>query len=459
MKEEVKQTIKEIVGSENYTEELIDIVSFSHDSSETDGRPFCAVWPTCTEEVSKIAALAFKERIPLVARGAGTGLAGSAVPVQGGIVLDLSRMDKILEINLADRAAVVQPGVVYADLDKALAPYGFFYPPEPASGKVATLGGNVATGAGGLKGAKYGTTRDYVLALEVVLADGRVMRVGRRCMKSVSGYDFTRLMVGSEGTLGIFTEITLKINPRPQKTATSMAAFGNVTDAGEAVTTIMSMGVIPAVLEIIDRATISAINKSTDLNLPDAAAILLAETDGSIQAEVDDQMDRIVKAFEKHHAFLVKRAATREEAENLWAGRRMAYAVATKIKPTVWTEDLAVPLSQVPYLLQTIEEISKKYDIPIPTCGHAGDGNLHPIVAIDRSHPGEVERAEEGVRELLTKACQCGGTLTGEHGIGLTKAEFLPLEHGPVNMEFMRGLKKLFDPLNILNPGKMSLDG
>ena len=459
MKQEVRQELEGIVGSDNYTEELIDLVSYSHDSSETDGRPLCAVWPRSTEEVTRIAALASKERMPIVARGAGTGLAGSAVPAQGGIVLDMSRMDKILEINLADRAVVAQPGVIYADLDRALAPHGFFYPPEPASGKVSTLGGNVATGAGGLKGAKYGTTRDYVLALEMVLADGRVMRVGKRCMKSVSGYDFTRLMVGSEGTLGIFTEITLKINPRPQKTATSMAAFNQVREAGEAVTAIMSMGVIPSVLEIMDRATIRAINNATDLNLPDAAAVLLAETDGSIEAEVDNQMNRIIAAFKKHGAFSVTRAANKDEAERLWAGRRMSYAVATKIKPNIWTEDIAVPLSKVPYFLQAIEEISRKYNIPIPTCGHAGDGNLHPNVAIDRTQSSEVARAEKAVRELLTKACDCGGTLTGEHGIGLTKAEFLPLEHAPVNLEFMRGVKKLFDPLNILNPGKMALDG
>jgi len=239
----IKQSLKEIVGEENFTDSLIDLIAYSKDASEHQHRPDAAVWPVDTEQVSAIMKLASREKCPVVPRGAGTSLAGLAVPEQGGIILDLGRMDKIIDIRIEDRLAVVQPGVVYADLDRALSSYGFFFPPDPASGAVCTLGGNVAANAGGIKGAKYGTTKDYVLALEVVLADGRVLHTGSKCMKSVSGYDLTRLFVGSEGTLGVVTEITLKINPKPPLFSTAMAAFKTLEDAGRAVNEIMYSGI------------------------------------------------------------------------------------------------------------------------------------------------------------------------------------------------------------------------
>jgi len=279
MDDTIKQALIEIVGEKNYTDSLIDMVSYSYDASEHKHRPSCAVWPESTEQVSKILKLANTKKIPVIPRGAGTGLSGMAVPVQGGIVLDLNHMKRIIKISIEDRLAVVQPGVVYADLEKALAPYGFFFPPDPGSGSVCTLGGNVATNAGGVRGAKYGTTRDYVLGLEVVLPDGRVMRTGSTAMKCVSGYDLTRLIVGSEGTLGVVTKITLKINPKPTATSTAQATFDNLKDAGNAVTQIMYSGILPSVLEILGKHTILAINQNTDLNLPEVDAMLLVETD------------------------------------------------------------------------------------------------------------------------------------------------------------------------------------
>jgi glycolate oxidase len=458
MDEHIKAALIEIVGEKNYTDNLIDMVSYSYDASEHKHRPACAVWPEDTEQISKILQLATRAKFPVVPRGAGTGLSGMAVPAKGGIVLDLNHMNKILEISIEDRLAVVQPGVVYADLEEALAPYQFFFPPDPASGKVATLGGNVNTNAGGLKGAKYGTTRDYVLGLEVVLPDGRIMKTGSKAMKSVSGYDLTRLFVGSEGTLGVVTEITLKINPKPTAASTSQATFENLEDAGRAVSQIMHSGIIPSALEILGRHTILAINQNTDLNLPEVDAMLLAETDGFTREETDYQMQKIIEVFKKNNPREIKQAKTEEEVEELWAARKSAYAVLARIKTHFVLEDVTVPMSNIAKLLKGIEDIAKKYDIQIATFGHAGDGNLHPQILYDGYNPEEVRRAEAASADLFQLAINLDGTLTGEHGIGLSKAPYMALEHDPVAMDVMRSLKNTFDPNNILNPGKMALE-
>jgi glycolate oxidase len=458
MDEHIKAALIEIVGEKNYTDNLIDMVSYSYDASEHKHRPACAVWPEDTEQISKILQLATRAKFPVVPRGAGTGLSGMAVPAKGGIVLDLNHMNKILEISIEDRLAVVQPGVVYADLEEALAPYQFFFPPDPASGKVATLGGNVNTNAGGLKGAKYGTTRDYVLGLEVVLPDGRIMKTGSKAMKSVSGYDLTRLFVGSEGTLGVVTEITLKINPKPTAASTSQATFDNLEDAGRAVSQIMHSGIIPSALEILGRHTILAINQNTDLNLPEVDAMLLAETDGFTREETDYQMQKIIEVFKKNNPREIKQAKTEEEVEELWAARKSAYAVLARIKTHFVLEDVTVPMSNIAKLLKGIEDIAKKYDIQIATFGHAGDGNLHPQILYDGYNPEEVRRAEAASADLFQLAINLDGTLTGEHGIGLSKAPYMALEHDPVAMDVMRSLKNTFDPNNILNPGKMALE-
>jgi glycolate oxidase len=454
----VKQVIREIVGEANFTDSLIDLIAYSRDASEHKHRPDAAAWVEEREQISSILRLANREKFPVVARGAGTGLTGTAVPSEGGLVLDMGRMDKILEIKIEDRLAVVQPGVIYADLDNALFPSGFFFPPDPASGKVSTIGGNVATNAGGIKGAKYGTTKDYVLALEIVLPSGEVLHTGSRCMKSVSGYDLTRLFVGSEGTLGVFTEITLKINPRPPLSATATAAFENLRDAGRAVGEIMHSGILPSALEIIDHQTITAINQNTSLNLPDAAAMLVAETDGYTPEETEFQLKIVTEIFKKNKAVSIRHAKTKEEAEALWTARKSAGGVIPRISKNLFVEDLCVPMSKVPDMLQAIDELSKKYGVKIPTVGHAGDGNLHPAISIDSTNPDEVRRMEKVAEALFRKVIQLGGTLTGEHGIGLSKAPFMKMEHDDVAMGLMRSLKRLLDPNNILNPGKMALE-
>ncbi len=457
MDAKIKDELKKIVGEANYTEALIDMVSFSTDASEHKARPQAAVWPTSGEQVQAIVALANRERFLVIPRGAGTGLAGMVVPQAGGVVMDLSRMNRILEINVEDRVVVVEPGVVYANLDKALAPLGFMFPPDPASGKACTLGGNVATNAGGVKGAKYGTTKDYVLGLKVVLGDGRVMRTGTRTMKSSSGFDLTHLFVGSEGMLGVVTEIVLKINPRPLAVATATATFQSLTDAGRAVSRIMSSGIIPSVLEILGREAIVAINQGTELNLPVVDALLLAETDGYTQAEADYQMEKVLEVFRSNHAGEVKRAADAKEAAGLWEARKACYAVLARLRPRFILEDITVPMSHVAEALQGVADIAKRNHVQIASFGHAGDGNLHPQILFDGADPEEYKRVVKAADELFDLAIKLGGTLSGEHGIGLAKAGYMSLEHDSVAMDSMRALKRLFDPMNILNPGKMAL--
>ncbi|MFO7985271.1 MAG: FAD-linked oxidase C-terminal domain-containing protein [Desulfatiglandaceae bacterium] len=458
MDDKIKDALLQIVSGENYTDKLIDQVSFSYDASEHSHRPSCAVWPESAEQIAEIMKLANTEKIPIIPRGAGTGLSGMAVPIRGGIVLDLSRMNRIIQISIEDRLAVVQPGVVYAALEKALDLHGFFFPPDPASGEVSTLGGNVATNAGGLKGAKYGTTKDYVLGLQVVLPDGRIMKTGAKTMKSVSGYDLTRLFVGSEGTLGIVTEITFKISPKPIAASTALATFDDLADAGRAINQIMHSGIIPSALEILGKETLKAINENTDLNLPEVDAMLLAETDGYTREETEYQIQKVLEIFEANHPKQVKKADTAREVEELWSARKSAYAVLARIKTHFVLEDVTVPMTTITALLEGIRAISEKHGIQIATFGHAGDGNLHPQILYDGYDPDQVKRMEEASGDLFRLAIDLGGTLTGEHGIGLAKAPYMTLEHDPVEMDVMRHLKVMFDPHNILNPGKMALE-
>jgi glycolate oxidase len=448
----------DLLGRNKVSTALPDRVNAAQDFSGHRCLPEGTVWPTTTAEVAAVLKLANRERFPVTPRGAGTGATGMAVPVQGGIVLDLVRMNQILDIRIADRLAVVQPGVVYADLQKALAGHGFFFPPDPASGKVATLGGNVATNAGGIKGAKYGTTKDYVLGLEVVLPDGRILRTGSNCMKSVSGYGLTQLFVGSEGTLGVITEIRLKINPLPLATATALAAFGRLEQAGRAVGQIMRSGIIPSVCEILDRRTIALLKENTTVNLPAAAAVILVEADGYTPEETGFQIKKIVEVFQENQATRIDTAASAAEAEQLWAARKSLGSVIMRVKPNFLVEDVTVPMSQITALLEGIEAIAQRRRIDFITFGHAGDGNLHPHALYDGSDPDETARVQDAVAELFQLTCRLGGTLTGEHGIGLDKAPFLGLEHDAVALETMGSLKKLFDPNQILNPGKMGLE-
>ena len=457
MDETIKRALSQIVGEENYTERLIDLVSYSYDASDHFHRPEAAVWVVHADQVSRILTLANEHGFPVIPRGAGTSLTGAAVPAAGGVVLDLCRMNKILDIRIADRLAVVQPGVVYGDLEKALAPSGFFFPPDPASGKVCTIGGNAATNAGGIRGAKYGVTRDYVLGLEVVLPDGRILRTGSGCMKSSSGYDLTRLFVGSEGTLGVITEITLKISPKPLSFTTACAMFHTLRDAGQAVSDIMHSGIVPSVLEVLDTHAVRVLRERADMSLPDGQAMILTETDGCTEGESSYQMDVIIRIFEKNNAAVTQRANSAEEAEGLWRARKSVGSAAAKLRTNNVSEDVTIPVSRVPDLLTGVAAIVERYNLPFVIFGHAGDGNLHPRIMFDRADPDQVRRVQGAVEEIFRLTCSLGGTLSGEHGIGLAKAPFMTLEHDPVAMDLMRSLKHLMDPNNILNPGKLGL--
>ena len=455
MEDGIKKALQDIVGSVNFSDQLIDLVSYAYDASDHHHRPEASVWPTSTEQISRIVRLANEHRFPVVPRGAGTGLTGAAVPVAGGLVLDICRMNKIIDVRITDRQVVVQPGVIYADLEKALRPYGFFFPPDPASGSVCSIGGNVATNAGGMRGAKYGVTRDYVMGLEVVLPDGRVTRTGTHCMKSASGYDLTRLFVGSEGTLGIFTEITLKISPRPTAEKTGVAHFKDLRDAGRSVTEIMHSGIIPSVLEILDEHAIKVLSTQGGMKIPEVMAVILVETDGYTETEATFQMAKVTEIFRRNGATFIRIAESHEETEELWKARRSVGSIAARLRSHNVSEDVTVPMSKVPDLLTHISAIVQKYGLPFVVFGHAGDGNLHPRIMYDRTDPDQIKQVDAVVGEIFELTCRMGGTLTGEHGIGLAKAPYMTLEHDPVALELMKSLKGLLDPNNILNPGKM----
>lgn len=448
----------EMVGQENFTDQLEELVPYSYDASMNVHRPEAAVWPESTEQVQAIVRFANEHKVPVIPRGAGTSLSGGVVPIRGGIIIDLSKMNKILEISIENRYARVEAGVVCDDLNRALAKYGFVFPPDPASSSVATIGGNVATNAGGIKGAKYGTTRDYVLGLQVVLPTGELMHTGSYTMKSVSGYDLAKLFVGAEGTLGIITEVTLKINPLPRYAMTAVATYTKLEDAGKAIFQTMTSGIIPSVMEIMDKVTLQSIKENTDIPLPEAEAMILTETDGFTWEEVEAQMDVVLGILTNNHPIEIKTAKEEKDRLNLWKARKSAYATLARVSNSFVLDDVTVPISRIPELLVGIQEISQKHGIRVATFGHAGDGNLHPQILYDEYDPDQVERTHKVEEEIFRLAISLNGTLSGEHGIGISKANYMSLEHDPVEMDLMRRIKKTLDPNNIMNPGKRGLD-
>jgi len=452
----MKELIK-IVGEENFTDALEELVPYSYDASVNVQRPNSVVWPESTEQVSQIVAFANEQKIPVVPRGSGTSLSGGVIAINGGIIIDLSRMNRILEISIEDRYALVQAGVVCDDLNGKLAKYGFTFPPDPASSSVATIGGNVGTNAGGIKGAKYGTTRDYVMGLQVVLPTGEVMNTGSRTMKCVSGYDLAKLFVGSEGTLGVVTEVTLKVNPIPRYAMTAVATYDKLEDAGNAISQTMTSGLTPSVMEILDRITLKSIKENTDIDLPDAEIMILAETDGYTREEVQAQMDVVLRILRENNPSLIKTAQDEKERLELWNARKSAYATLARISTSFVLDDVTVPVSRIPELLVGIQEIAQRHGLVVATYGHAGDGNLHPQILYDEYNAEQVEEMERVESDLFRLAISLKGTLTGEHGIGLSKADYMTLEHDVVEMDLMQRIKKTLDPNNIMNPGKMSL--
>jgi glycolate oxidase len=438
------------------------LASLGHDEAEwaPAGRAVAAVRPRSTEEVRRVVAACAQRDIPIVARGAGTGLSGGSNAVDGCVILDLSKMNRIVEIDAANMIAVVQPGVVNDDLKKAVAEHGLWYPPDPASAPWSTIGGNVATNAGGLCCLKYGVTRDYVLGLEAVVggpagAYGTVVRLGRRTTKGVSGYDLVGLFTGSEGTFGVITEITLRLRPaRREALRTVVGAFDSVVAAGEAVAETTRRGLLPAALELLDRPTLRAVEEWKHLGVTaDAAALLLAQVD-SPGAAGDEEAGALADAFRTAGAVWAEQSTDEFEAEALFAARRLAYPAMERLGP-VLTEDVCVPRSAVPEMLVAIEEIAKRHGITISTIAHAGDGNLHPLMITPPGDDPAREAAQEAFEEILGAAIGLGGTVTGEHGVGLLKRGGMRQELSPEVLAMQQAVKRTLDPLDLFNPGKV----
>ena len=443
-----------VVGQENVALDPAALAVYAYDATRIKGAPEVVVRPGSEDEISKIMVYASRNEIPVVPRGAGSGLSGGAVAASGGIVLSFERMNNIISIDTENRIAVVQPGVVTGAFQKAVEEKGLFYPPDPGSLAYCTLGGNVAENAGGMRALKYGVTRDYVIGLRAVLTDGGMVRTGVRTAKGVVGYDLTRLLVGSEGTLAVITEITLKLVPKPEKVVTMTALFRDSREAGGAVAAVMASPFTPRCLEFMDSEALKAGAKLSGMPLPsDAGGFLLVETDGSA-AESARQADAIRALLEKH-ALEVKTARDADEAQALWKLRRSTSQALFTIAPDKINEDTVVPVSKVAEALEGFRRIGDNYGLKIVCFGHAGDGNIHVNVMTDKKDPDKKARAEDAVREVFALVLELGGTISGEHGVGLTKAQYLGMELTEKEIEIHKRIKRTFDPQGIINPGKI----
>ncbi|MFD9120706.1 FAD-binding oxidoreductase [Streptomyces bottropensis] len=417
------------------------------------GVPAVVVLPRTVEQVQHVMRVATDLRVPVVPQGARTGLSGGANASEGCIALSLTRMDRILEINPVDRIAVVEPGVVNATLSRAVNEHGLFYPPDPSSWEMCTIGGNIGTASGGLCCVKYGVTAEYVLGLDVVLADGRLMSTGRRTAKGVAGYDLTRLFVGSEGSLGVVVRAILALKPQPPRQLVLAAEFASAAAACDAVCRIMAGGHVPSLLELMDRTTVKAVNDLGHMGLPETTeALLLAAFDTPDPAA---DLAAVGALCEAAGATQVVPADDAAESELLLQARRMSLTALEAVKGTTMIDDVCVPRSKLGELIEGVERVAEKYDLTIGVCAHAGDGNTHPTVCFDATDPDESRRARESFDEIMALGLELGGTITGEHGVGILKKEWLARELGPVGTEMQRAVKSAFDPLGILNPGKL----
>jgi glycolate oxidase len=447
--------LRKIVGKDNVATEKQDLICYSYDATQMEFLPDAIVFPANTDEVSRILRLANRERIPVFPRGAGSGFSGGSLPKGGGIVLVTTRMNRILAIDTDNLIAFVEPGVITGDLQDAVEKLGLFYPPDPASLRFSTLGGNVAECAGGPRAVKYGVTKDFVLGLEVVLPTGDIIPTGGQTVKGVVGYDLTKLLCGSEGTLGIITRIVLRLLPLPETRKTMLAVFDSIDGAAGAVAAIIRGRIIPATLEFMDHSALQCVESQFSLGIPaEAEAVLIIELDGESEL-VEKQTERIGQLIQPLGLIDFKAAADAAEAEGLWKARRLVSPALKKVNPDKINEDIVVPRSRVPDIIRRIDGIREKYSIPIVNFGHAGDGNIHVNIMIDRSVPGESEKAEEAVREIFQATLEMGGTMSGEHGVGLSKSPYIPLELSREQIAAMKAIKHALDPNNILNPGKI----
>ncbi len=452
MDKKIIRRFEEIVGPDDLDTSPEGAVTHAYDATRLHHRPELILYPHSTDEVSRILALCNHHEIPVCPRGAGSGFAGGSVPIRGGVALVMTRMNAIREIHAEDLLAVVQPGVINGALQARAEALGLFYPPDPGSMAFSTLGGNVATGAGGLRSLKYGVTRDYVLGLEAVLADGRVIRTGVRTLKSVVGYDLTRLLIGSEGTLAVMTEMTLKLLPKPAMQRAALVSFRTPTEAGRTVSRIIASRIIPSTLEFMDGACMQAVAEHLHHGLAaQDHAYLLIEVDGSAE-ETERDIAKIEALCGECGARGIQVARDGDERERLWRARRTISQAINRMGLQKVNEDIAVPRSRIPEILAFLSRLAETRNLKILTFGHAGDGNLHVNIMVE---PHNLPKAHDAVEELFREVLRLDGTLSAEHGIGLAKSPYLAMEVAPESLELMRQIKKTFDPKGILNPGKI----
>jgi glycolate oxidase len=448
-----------IVGPANVLTSDVDLLAYGYDGTWFESRPACVVLPATAAEVQAIHRLACRERLALTPRAMGSGLSGGSVPLAGSIVLNVMRMNRILEIDAVDGVAVVEPGVITADLQRAVEARGLFYPPDPSSLKQSAIGGNVAENAGGARCLKYGVTSDYVNALDVVLPGGELLRTGGRMVKNVTGYNLRALFTGAEGTLGTIVRVTLRLLARPRFTKTATAAFDRLEDAAAAVVAILGAGLLPTSIELMDQLTMRCVEEARPAGLPvESDALLLFAVDGNYAEIVDAELGRIVELAREHGAGATRVAADAQESARLWDARRSISPALARKTPHKLGEDISVPRSALVPMVRAIRAIAARNDLLIPVFGHAGDGNLHPNILCDRRDPAMMARVRVAAREIFEAAVAAGGTLSGEHGIGLLKKQFMELDLGADTLALMRRIKDAVDPLGIMNPGKVFPD-
>jgi len=451
--------LKSVVGKENCLSDKAHLIAYSYDATRERFEPECVVFPRDEEDVSAVLRYCNEHKIPLIPRGAGSGFTGGALPVRGGVVLAFEKhMNKILEIDMQNLVAVVQPGVINMELQKEVEKVGLFYPPDPASEEYSTIGGNVSENAGGMRASKYGITKDYVMALRAVLPNGEIIRAGKRTIKDVAGYNIAGILVASEGSLAVITEITLKLLPKPKYKKSAMGIFPTIESAMNAVYKTFAAGITPVAMEFLDNLTIRAVEERFNKGLPkEAGAILITDVDGNIPLSLEEDLSALERIFNENGCSEFKVAQNDEEAKNIWFARRNASQSITIYGSKKLNEDITVPRSKLPELLQKISEVGRKYGVQIPCFGHTGDGNVHTNVMVDKNDPLSLEVGHKAIEEIFKITVELGGTLSGEHGIGLSKAPFMNLAFSEGEMELFRSIKRAFDPNNILNPGKMGL--
>ncbi len=434
-----------------------DLICYGFDASGLEASPSAVIWPESTEDVVRVMKYAFRNDIPVVPRGAGTGTSGGAVPQSGAMIMSLEKMNRIIEVDTKNLNVICEPGLINGRLQRNLEQKGFFYPPDPASMNFCTIGGNVAENAGGPRAIKYGVTRDYVMEIEAVLPDGKILTTGVRTPKGVVGYDLTRLLVGSEGTLSIFTKIRLKILPMPEEVITLLVQFNDLESSGDAVSKIISAKIIPRTLEFMDREAIQAVENFKPVGLPkNLEAVLIIELDGH-PATITKDAEKIAEICQ-HLGADVSMAEDEIARNKLWDARRALSPALYHISPTKINEDIVVPRNKITEMLKRLRNHSEKSGIKIVNFGHAGDGNIHVNIMVDKNNKDEYEKGVGLVEQIFKDTLELGGTISGEHGIGLTKARYIKMEISNTQMSIMKSIKKVFDPKNILNPGKIFMD-